>query len=330
MRLRLHILFVLLFGKLGNSYSQNIDSIIVKPDTFVIKNKVIYLDSATIARNLYIKDSITHIQDSITWQIIKAPDVDRPNQFVNSLLKRYIITDRHLLSNNYILKKSVIKYGTGVNKNQTQIWVIATVLGLIIVFSVIRYFYNSEILFIFYEFFNFKKINKINSERNVFSSWQFLVLYTLFCLTVGLYIYLVTKKLGNIYLYKEMQLFGLLSIVTFILISLKIVLLRFLGFVFNFGEMVAHYTHILFLTFFNMLFVIIPFLLILAFIPQNISVLTVWLSILFLALIYVMRIVKAILIVLTKHLFSKTYLFLYICTFEICPIIILLKVLNIS
>lgn len=330
MRLGLYILIVLLFGKLGNSYAQNIDSVIVKPDTLVIKKKVIYLDSATIARNTFIKDSITHIQDSIIWQIIKVPDVNRPNQFVDRLLKKYIITDRYLLSNNHTLKKGVVKYGTGVNKNHTKIWVIVVVLGLIISFSTLRYFYNSEISFIFSELYDTKKLNKINIERNVFSSWQFLILYILFCFTVGLYIYLVTNKLGNIYHYKDLLLFATLSLITFILVSVKIILLRFLGFVFNISVMVGHYIHILYITLFNMLFVLIPFLLILALIPQNISISAIWLSVLILILIYLIRVVKAILIVLNKHSFSKTYLFLYVCAFEICPIIILLKALNVS
>ncbi|TAH00947.1 MAG: DUF4271 domain-containing protein [Sphingobacteriales bacterium] len=330
MRLGFYIFIVLMFCQLINTSAQNIDSIVIKSDTVVSKKKIIYLDSATIARNLFIKDSITHIQDSLIWQFIKIPDVNRPNQFINSLLEKYLITDKYLLSNNQPCKTIIFKYGTGENKNSNKIWIIIVVLSLIISFSILKYFYNSEIVLIFTALYHTKTLSKINKERNVFSSWQFLVLYILFCLTLGLYLYLITNKLGNIYNYVGLTLFLSLSGVTLFLLSLKIILLRFLGFVFNITNMVSQYIHILYITLFNTLFVLLPFLLIFALITQRFSLLVIWLSVFVLALIYIIRLIKAAIIVLSKHTFSKTYLFLYVCAFEICPIIILIKALNIS
>lgn len=319
-----------MFCQLINISAQNIDSIVIKPDTVVFKKKILYLDSATIARNLFIKDSITHIQDSLIWQFIKIPDVNRPNQFINSLLKKYLINDKYLLSNNQPSKTIIFKYGTGENKNSNKIWIIIVVISLIISFSILKYFYNSEIVLIFTALYHTKTLSKINKERNVFSSWQFLVLYILFCLTLGLYLFLITNKLGNIYNYEGLTLFLSLSVVTLFLLSLKIILLRFLGFVFNITNMVSQYIHILYITLFNTLFVLLPFLLIFALITQRFSLLVIWLSVFVLALIYIIRLIKAAIIVLSKHTFSKTYLFLYVCAFEICPIIILIKALNIS
>lgn len=330
MRLGLYIFLVLIFCTLANNYAQTIDSAFVKPDTLVFKKKIIYLDSATIARNLFIKDSITHIQDSLIWQYIKTPVANRPNLFTISLLKKYLITDKYLLSNNHLDKKKVVKFGTGLNKNQTQIWLLLIIVGLIICFSIIRYFFTAEIALIFLALYNTKTLNKINKERNVFSSWQFLILYILFCFTLGLYLYLVTNKLGNIYNFKGLTLFLTLSFFVLILLSIKIILLRFLGFAFNISEMVSQYVHILYITLFNTLFVLLPFLIILALIPQGFSMLVIWLSVFVLALIYIIRLIKAVIIVLSKHTFSKTYLILYVCAFEICPIIILIKALNIA
>ncbi len=330
MRLGFYIFIVLMFCKLITTSAQSIDSIVIKKDTPVFKKKIIYLDSATIARNIFIKDSITHIQDSLIWQFIKTPDANRPNQFINFLLEKYIITDKYFLSNNQNRQKIIHKYGTGENKNHNQSWVLIVVISLIICFSVLKYYYNSEIALIFTALYYTKTLSRINKERNVFSSWQFLILYILFCLTLGLYLYLITNKLGNIYNFKGLTLFAILSVLTLLLLSIKIILLRTLGLVFNITKMVSQYIHILYITLFNTLFLLLPFLLLLALITQRFSILVIWLSVLVLGIIYLIRLVKAIMVVLSKHTFSKTYLFLYVCTFEICPIIILIKALNIG
>ncbi len=330
MRLGLYIFLVLIFCTQANNYAQTIDSVSVKPDTVLIKKKIIYLDSATIARNLFIKDSIIQIQDSLVWKYIKFPLANRPNLFTVGLLKKYLITDKYLLSNNHLNKNKEVKFGSGLNKNYNNIWILIVIISLVISFSILKFFYNSEIVLIFLALYHTKSLSKINKERNIFSSWQFLVLFILFCFTLGLYLYLVTKKLGNIYNYEGLTLFLSLSVITLFLLSLKIILLRFLGFVFNITNMVSQYIHILYISLFNTLFVLLPFLLIFALISQRFSLIAIWLSVFVLALIYILRLIKAAIVVLYKHTFSKTYLFLYICAFEICPIIILIKALNIS
>ncbi len=330
MRLGFCIFIVLMFCRLIHTSAQSIDSIVIKKDTLVFKKKIIYLDSATIARNIFIKDSITHIQDSLIWQFIKTPDANRPNQFINFLLEKYIITDKYFLSNNQNRQKIIYKYGTGENKNHNQSWVLIVVISLIICFSVLKYYYNSEIALIFTALYHTKTLDKINKERNVFSSWQFLVLYLLFCLTLGLYLYLITNKLGNIYYYKGLTLYVILCLLTFFLLSIKIILLHILGFVFNITKMVSQYIHIFYITLFNTLFLLLPFLLIFALITERFSMLLIWITVIILVIIYFIRLVKAVLIILSKHTFSKTYLFLYVCAFEISPIIILIKALNIG
>jgi hypothetical protein len=308
--------------------AQSFDSISIKADTQIVSHKYIHLDSATIARNLFVKDSIHHFQDSLIMQFIKVPKADRPNLFTEFLLKKYVITDKYLLHSISSTKEVVYKYGLGQVKPNSKYWILLVIVTLIILFSILRYYYASEIYLIFFAFFNTKAFNKMNKESNVFSSWQFLILYILFGFAGGLYLYLLTQGLGNIYEYKDIQLFVILSFFTIGFISIKILLLKLLGFVFHLQDQVKGYLNIFYITLFNILFMLLPMLLIVALIPHTFKV--IFISLIILAIIYITTFIRTYVIVLSKYSFSKTYLILYICAFELCPILILMGALNIS
>ena len=328
MRYSLYILIFFLICKAGGLHAQLADSIPIRADTQIVTRKYVFLDSATIARNLFIKDSILHIQDSLVMQFVKAPETARPNLFTEFLLKKYLVTDKYLLQASSDQKKVTFKYGLGQAKSVSKYWILLVILILLFSFSILRYYFTSEINLIFTAFYSSKAFDKINKEAHVFSSWQFLILYIMFGFAAGLYLYLITQGLGNRYEYKEIQLFFFLSLIMIGLISLKITLLRLLGFVFNLQYIVKGFLNLLYINIFNALFILLPLLLIVALVPYSISVLLI--SVVILALIYFSTFLRAYVTVLSKHSFSKTYLFLYICAFELCPLIVFIKALNIG
>ena len=328
MRYKLYFLILLVSFKISNLYAQSADSIPIKADTQAVSTKFLYLDSATIARNLFVKDSILHVQDSLIMQFLKAPEIARANLFTEILLKKYIITDKYLLHSNLDTKAVTFRYGTGQVKSGSKYWILLVILGLLIAFSLLRYYFTSEIGLIFSAFYDTRAFNKINKEANVFSSWQFFILYIMFGFAIGLYLYFLTQGLRNIYDYKDMQLFVVLSIITIGCITVKILLLRLLGFVFHLQYQVKGYLHIFYITIFNTLFLLLPLLLIVALIPYFIPLLVT--SVAILAIMYLTTFIRVYITILTKHSFSKIYLFLYICAFELCPLIVLIRALNIG
>ena len=328
MRYTLYILMIFLIGKAGCLYAQLADSIPIRADTQIVAQKFVFLDSATVARNLFIKDSVLHIQDSLVMQFITAPEIARPNLFTEFLLKKYLVTDKYLLRASSYQRKIAFKYGLGQAKSGSKYWILLVILILLFSFSILRYYFTSEINLIFKAFYSTRAFNKINKETHMFSSWQFFILYIMFGFAAGLFLYLITKVLGNIYEYKDIELFIVLSGITVGCITLKILLLRLLGFVFHLQYQVRGYLNILYVTLFNTLFILLPLLLIAALVPHAIPLILI--SIAILAMIYLSTFIRVYLAVLSKHSFSKTYLILYLCTFEICPLIILIRALNIG
>jgi hypothetical protein len=329
--MRLNIFFVLFYMLCASSNlgAQVLDSTPVQLDTTIIQKKYIYLDSATIARNLFVKDSITHIQDSITWQFLKTPALNRPNLYIDSLLNRYIIKDSYLLTPAFGANKYVFRYGIGEIKPKPNYLILIMGIFLVIYFCVVRYFFGHQIKNLFLAFYFQKYLKKINTDRNLFLSLHFLLLFLLFCLSSAAYIYLITNKIGNIYTFKGIQLLAILSAAVLLCSILNNVLIRLIGFVFKLSTITNQYLALLYISMCNMLFFILPFILLLPLVSSNYSKIIIWFSVALLAIIYVIRFIRMLLIIVSTHTFSKTYIFLYVCAFELCPLIILIRALNI-
>jgi len=319
-----------MFGTSNYVASQVIDSLPVKIDIIVPQKKIIYLDSATIARNLFVKDSITHIQDSITWQFLKTPALNRPNLYINSLLNKYIIKDRYLLTPAFGINKYVFRYGTGQVKTTHDYWILVVSIFLILYFSALKYFFSNQIRNLFLAFYQEKYFKIINTDRNLFITLLFLLIFMLFCLSAGTYIYVVTNKIGNVYWLKKIELLALLSIFVLLFTIVNNILIRLIGTIFNVTTITNQYLNLLYVSMFTSIIVLVPFSVILLLIPSIFIKLIIWISIALIVTIYIVRFLRMLIIIVNTHAFSKTYIFLYVCAFELCPIIILTKALNIS
>jgi len=330
MHLKLFFVIIYMFGTSNYVASQVIDSLPVKIDIIVPQKKIIYLDSATIARNLFVKDSITHIQDSITWQFLKTPALNRPNLYINSLLNKYIIKDRYLLTPAFGINKYVFRYGTGQVKTTHDYWILVVSIFLILYFSALKYFFSNQIRNLFLAFYQEKYFKIINTDRNLFITLLFLLIFMLFCLSAGTYIYVVTNKIGNVYWLKKIELLALLSIFVLLFTIVNNILIRLIGTIFNVTTITNQYLNLLYVSMFTSIIVLVPFSVILLLIPSIFIKLIIWISIALIVTIYIVRFLRMLIIIVNTHAFSKTYIFLYVCAFELCPIIILTKALNIS
>jgi hypothetical protein len=110
--------------------------------------------------------------------------------------------------------------------------------------------------------------------------------------------------------------------------SLKVVVVKLLGFVFEVQPLAKEYNSILFLSYFNGAIFLLPVLATLAFLPQiQIDYWFVFLSVLLLAFIS-LQFVRACYYTLMTYKLSKFYLFLYFCTLEIGPLVIIIKAIG--
>ncbi len=311
-------------------YAQTVDSIHYSSDTIAVVKKVYHLDSATIARNRFLKDSIKIAQDSITFLLIKQLPLNRSNLFLDSLLKEYLITNRFLLPDGYSKIFKTARFGSSILKAKREVWELAIIGFIIFSFGLLYKFFSKEIYLLLLGLFNFKSNNLTNKEGNLLFSWQSLGLFILFSASSAMVIFQLLKYLGMAFSVKGLLFYGYLVLAILLFYVIKFIILKILASVFDLNSMVNDYLKQLQLSCFSILLFLMPFILVLSLIGSKNFIVAFYLVVTIVLLIYAIRYLKYIIYYLPNYTFSKTYLILYICTLEICPLFFIIRALNIA
>ncbi|MGK6352042.1 DUF4271 domain-containing protein [Parapedobacter sp. DT-150] len=282
---------------------------------------------ARLAEKRRLADSIKHVQDSLTMQFIGLPDPGRPNRFADSLRKIVVVENGDFISWLAFAGTLQAQLTPDAAKASRERWILITIGVLLLFLGIVRAAFSNEVLSIIQAFFSDRMLLQINKEDTLYSSWPFVFLYILFGFALGMFIYLTNRYyLGTAY--SGMETFFGTSIFVMLLFILKILVTRFLGFVFDIQRIVREYVSILYLSYFNAALVFLPIILALSLVPQHHMA---WLIPMALAVVlglFIFRFAKTANNLLTSHRFSKFYLFMYLCCLEIAPVLILIKVLD--
>lgn len=283
-----------------------------------------FLDSvahATAAREKF-------LADSLAMQYIRVPDPNRPNLFVDSIMKANAYKGDHYLS---LSTKTRLKQGYGHVRPSRDIWVIAVIIILLLFASGLNIFSSKDISNVFQSFYNRKSATQAGKEDSPINFWTFIGLFLLFGFTCGLFLYLLTTGYYKVfYTIAGFQLFATLSFVIITLFASKFLVLKFLGFVFDINKLVSEYISALSLTYFNVTFVFLPVALCFSLIADKFIPFLLVLTLLFVIVIFVWQYLRSSVSIVSNFRFHKFYLFIYLCALEICPILILIKALNIG
>ncbi|MCF8451945.1 MAG: DUF4271 domain-containing protein [Pedobacter sp.] len=320
---RLYSIILLLFLVKSFAFSQT-DSLRLNLNTPVYQT----YDSAGIARRAAYRDSIQALRDSLSVVWIKAPDPDRANPFLDSLISLYKVEnlDFSAWAARFPKKDSHNSYGVVRPKGET--WIIAVILFLVIFFSIVRYFFPAEMNSIIMAFYSNQILTRINKEDSLFNSWPFVFFYLLFGLIIGLYLYLSGKYMQLSYPFDGFELFLFLSALVIGLFTFKIIVLRILGFLFDVKRLVREYVSVLYLSYFNAAILFLPVVIAFSLTSSRYAGIYSYIGIVMILGIFVVQFLRAGANILSNYKFPKVYLIIYLCTLEFCPLIILFKVLG--
>jgi hypothetical protein len=315
-----------MFKRLAQSDSLSTQSAQVLPE--VRRPTYRIPDSAASARRQAIRDSVRHVQDSLSMQWVGAPDPNRPNRFVDSLIALYMVENLDFSAWAAKLPRKISRYDEGQSRPQGEVWVIVVVLFLVLFFAIIRFFFSKELSSIFRSFFSNQMLGQINKEDNLFNSWPFVFLYVLFGLVIGMYLYLTGRYLHLSYPFEGVELFILLSFLIISLFTIKILIIRLLGFLFDIRRLVREYVSILYLSYFNTALLFLPLVIAFSLTPNKYAGLYGYLGMAVMAAIFIVQFLRAGINVLSNYRFPKVYLIIYLCALEFCPLAILFKALR--
>jgi len=158
-------------------------------------------------------------------------------------------------------------------------------------------------------------------ENNKFSAYLFL-LYVVFCINFAIFLYLVSSYFGGP---RGIFIFLLMLVGSGIVYTIKHVSLNLLGEIFRVTKNTDLYSFAIMI--FNLFagMVLIPVNFFLAFGPEGLKPIILGFVFVFLAVLILLRTIRGIFIV-SEHLMDRLFqIFIYLCAFEIAPVLILIK-----
>ena len=285
-------------------------------------------DSVGRVQNVANSDSLKRVSDSLAVMYIKYPDPNRKNRFIDSLMQLYQVKNLDFIAWAKQFGRPINHDGEGKLRKHGQPWVLVVILCLVLGFAVLRIAYRNDINMLMNAFFDHRFLAQQTSAGGFFTSWPFMLLFVLFGFTIGMYLYLIGSYLQLSYAFSGVEWYVILSLLIMGLLILKVYVLRFLGFVLMVQKAVRVYTSILFLSYFHAALLFLPLIVAFSLSSSAYAVLFIYAGMAIALFITVFQAIRVAIHVLSHYPFSKLYLFIYFCALEICPMLVLIKVLR--
>jgi hypothetical protein len=303
-----------------------------QPDT-VVKPRPRRVITPAQAGNGQVLDSVIlatearrrYVQDSIAMQYIKYPDSTMVSQAAQQFIKDNLYHGFQFLD---IPFKSKSNLRNGHLRQPRDQWVVIMIIGLLLYTALLNIFMHKDLWYVVSSFYS-KRAVQITKDDAQINFWAFVGLFLLFGLTFGLFLYQLAAYKSIFYSVSGFRLFASLVVLILIIFALKFLILKFIGFVFDIQKVVTEYVSVLYLTYFNIAFLFLPLtccIILLA--AQFIPILLVS-AVVLTVIIFTWLYLRSSINIISSFRFHKFYLFIYLCALEICPVLILIKALNI-
>jgi hypothetical protein len=211
----------------------------------------------------------------------------------------------------------------------TPDWFTVILIFIVIAVASLKVFYSRIMFQIFKAFINNNTANQIIRDENILVQRASVLLSVICYLVLALFVFKVSQyyHYENSYIGVGFVKFLFISLFIALIYSLKMIVLKILGFIFHFDKPVAAYIFNLFLINNVLGMVLLPILIIITYFEFAYSDFLLSATIALVALFYIYRLLKGIIIWTGSSHSNLFYLFLYICALEISPILIIIKVL---
>ena len=209
-------------------------------------------------------------------------------------------------------------------------WLVYVMAGVVLLLGIIRLSYLKYFSDLFRAFMNPTLSQRQLKDQLSQSPFPNFLLNGFFVISLALYLYLLMYRQQYIPANTAwMAIPGLVLLVAAVY-SVKYVMLRFCGWLFGSTELADAYIFILYLINKILGILLVPFLVILAFCKPEWSKPFMYMSVAFIVLLVAYRYIRSYSVVKQYLSFSRLHFFLYLCAFEVAPVLIITKVLLVA
>jgi hypothetical protein len=210
-----------------------------------------------------------------------------------------------------------------IQKENTD-WIWGIFLLNLLLFTWGRLFYRKRIAMIFKAFFARRLMNQLVREGDLFNERIAISLSLIFITSVSLFIYSGFGVAGVTFIrYEGLVLFGEILAGTIGFFGLKLLFIRLIGHVFKNYNQSHEYLTTEFLFYLVLGMLITPLMLLICYTK---TVYIYYFVAFFVAFWFLYKFLRGFSIGLSHSKFSILYLFLYLCTLEILPALVLIKI----
>jgi len=206
-------------------------------------------------------------------------------------------------------------------------WLVYLVGGVVALLGIIRLTYLKYFSDLFRAFLNPTLSQRQLKDQLSQSPFPNFLLNAFFSVSLGVYLYLLMYRQQYIFNADAWLLIPGLILLVALIYGVKHVVLRFCGWLFGNNDLADAYIFILNLINKVLGILLVPFLVILAFCEPEIARAFLYISLFFIVLMIGYRYVRSYSVVKQYLSFSRLHFFLYLCAFEVAPVLLLTKVL---
>ena len=237
------------------------------------------------------------------------------------------------------LKRSAIEYTEYLRSDHDQepeasgdfagTWIPGLVILSLLLLTWIKIFYVQFLSPVLISAFKFKDASKLFNERNTSAQNAFVVLEVIFAINGGLFLYFIVDYFNlNMPGIGDFFIFLILSGFIVALFTLRFFAINLAGFLFDVRKIFSEYRHSVSL--YNKIYgiLLLPVIAGLLYLGEGFYGQLIYGGIITGGAIYLLQLLRGIEIIIKKE-FSVIYLILYLCAFEIIPILVLYKLIQI-
>lgn len=208
-------------------------------------------------------------------------------------------------------------------------WILGILIFCVILLTWARVFYYKRMQQLFLAPFSQRFLNQLSREGNLFSERMSLAMGIVFVLVTSLLLYEVNQQILGLTFHNISQsiLFGAIVMAVIIFQSVKAALIHLLGVIFKTRE--TTYFYLLNMLIFDMFSgpVLLVGLILVLYLK---SIIILYIILIIISVLLVFRFVRGFFIGISLRKFSYLFLFVYLCSLEILPLLVIIKLLFIQ
>ncbi len=195
--------------------------------------------------------------------------------------------------------------------------------GILLLLAIMRLAFYKYFSDMFRAFFNPVLSQRQLKEQLSQTPFPSFLLNIFFAIAGGFYFFLILKHYNYIVSYNPLYLITAFILLVGIVYFFKYLFLRLAGWLFGSSALIDGYIFVIYLINKVMGIALLPFIIIMAFCPPEIATISLYAAFSLMLLLITYRYIRAYGLIKNYIYFSKFHFFLYLCAFEIAPILII-------